>query len=86
MRTVKLPFEVKSDPPFPLRIYKPGMEWIVELCWPEDAEGHVAVCGLFHSADHEAAMSFYLVAHRIISCWKVDTVWHNEGKVLFEMG
>lgn len=86
MKTVILPFEIKSNPPFPLRLYKPGSEWLVELCWPEDAAGHIAICGLFHSADYEAAKSFYNLAQRIISCWQVDTIWHSEGKLNFEIG
>jgi len=84
MRTVKLPFEITSTTPIPLRIYKPGTEWLVELCWREDAEGHVAICGLFHSTNHEEAVAFYSLAQRILSCWYVDRIWHNEGKVKFE--
>ena len=84
METVNLPFGVlKENLPFPLRLYKPGTEWVVELCWPEDHEGHVAVCGLFHAKDYESAKSFYDLAHRIISCWHVDLIWHGEGKLKF---
>jgi hypothetical protein len=62
MRIVKLPFDVPKDPPFPLRLYKSGTEWLVELCWPEDSEGDVAVCGLFHSKSYKEAKSFYDLA------------------------
>lgn len=84
MEVRTLPFDVpKASPPFPLRLYKPGSEWLVELCWPEDSEGHVAVCGLFHSKDYQAAKYFYDLAHRIVSCWHVDLIWRQEGKLRF---
>lgn len=67
---------------FPLRLTKPGTEWLVELAWPEDNEGHVAVCGLFHSKDEASARAFYELAERIISCWYVDRIWQNEGKLV----
>ena len=84
MEIVNLPFDVpKESPPFPLRLYKPGGEWLVELCWPEDREGHIAVCGLYYSRDYDDAKNFYYLAHRIISCWHVDLIWHGEGNLRF---
>jgi hypothetical protein len=66
---------------FPLKIYKPGTEWVIELRWPEDSEGHEAVCGLFASKDEQVARSFYDNAHKILSCWYVAQVWKVEGKL-----
>jgi len=66
---------------FPLKLYKPGNEWLVELSWLTDREGHEAICGLFHSADETAARAFYDNARRIISCWYVDQIWAKEGKL-----
>lgn len=64
----------------PVRLSKPGTEWIVELAWPEDREGHVAVCGIFYSTDETKARHCYTLACRIIDCWYVDKVWDSEGK------
>ena len=65
---------------FPLKLYKPGREWLVELNWLTDREGHESVCGLFHSIDYESAKSFYDNAHEILSCWYVERVFVGEGK------
>jgi len=62
----------------PLRLHKPGTEWLVELVGRVD--GEVALCGLFASKDEATAKSFYDNAHRILSCWYVDQVWKTEGK------
>ena len=62
---------------FPVKVYKPGTEWIVELRWREHVNGQEAVCGLFHSTDEDSARSFAANAERIISCWYVDQVFKN---------
>jgi len=63
---------------FPLKLHKPGMEWLVELHWLVD--GSESICGLFHSKDEAEAKAFHDHAHRILSCWYVDLVWAAEGK------
>jgi hypothetical protein len=62
----------------PLRLHKPGIEWLVELRGKVD--GEEAICGLFHSKDKTTARAFYDNAHRILSCWYVEQVWKAEGK------
>jgi hypothetical protein len=62
----------------PLRLHKPGTEWLVELVGRVD--GEVSICGLFHSTEEFAAKAFYDNARRIISCWYVEQVWKAEGK------
>lgn len=64
--------------PFPLKLYKPGSEWLVELQWPVQSDGELATCGLFASKDEATARSFYDNAHRILSCWYVAMVWSYE--------
>lgn len=67
---------------FPLKLSKPGKEWIVELRGNTDETEGESACGLFHSTDEQSAKSFYDCAHRILSCWYVDLVWQRDhGKV-----
>lgn len=54
----------------PLRLHKPGTEWLVELVGRVD--GEIAICGLFHSKNETEARGFYENACRIISCWHME--------------
>lgn len=64
---------------FPIKVYRPGTEWIVELRWRHHVNGEESVCGLFHSADEEAAKSFAANAEQIISCWYVDQIFKHRS-------